>query len=379
MASTYSSLKVELIGLGEQDGTWGTTTNVNLGTTLEEAIVGRANPVMGNSDLTLTLANTNASQVARHYILTVTSTVPLTTTRNLIVPSIDKPYIVHNDTSGGQNIVVKTSAGTGITIPSGKTVMVYANGTDVVSAFDYVPTLEVGTIVGTIPVVNGGTGATTESGARTNLGLGTIATQNSNNVSITGGSVTGITDIAIADGGTGASTADNARTNLGVVIGTDVQAFSSNLTAFAGKTAPAGVVVGTTDTQTLTNKTITTPSISGGVQSGVTLVNPTVTDYTETLVSITGNASITLSSGTVFKVTTNGNNTITLPSSVVGKSYVVIVAYGGTHTVTWAGGSTIKWNNGTAPTQTSVGGRFDIFTFFCDGTNTYGSLFGRNF
>lgn len=71
-------------------------------------------------------------------------------------------------------------------------------------------------LVNAVPVANGGTGASTESAARTNLGLGSIATQNANNVAITGGSVTGITDLAIADGGTGASTAADARTNLGV-------------------------------------------------------------------------------------------------------------------------------------------------------------------
>lgn len=72
--------------------------------------------------------------------------------------------------------------------------------------------------------------------ARTNLGLGSIATQASALVSITGGSVTGITDITVADGGTGASTATNARTNLGLTIGTDVQAFDSDLSALAGLT-----------------------------------------------------------------------------------------------------------------------------------------------
>jgi hypothetical protein len=73
------------------------------------------------------------------------------------------------------------------------------------------------------------------STARTNLGLGTIATQAASNVTITGGSVTGITDITVADGGTGASTAANARTNLGLVIGTDVLApngSAANLTSF---------------------------------------------------------------------------------------------------------------------------------------------------
>jgi hypothetical protein len=72
-------------------------------------------------------------------------------------------------------------------------------------------------------VSDGGTGASTTSGARTNLGLGSIATQDSNNVSITGGSITGITDLDVSDGGTGASTASGARTNLGLEIGSDIQ------------------------------------------------------------------------------------------------------------------------------------------------------------
>jgi hypothetical protein len=66
MASTYSTnLKIELIGTGEQAGTWGTTTNSNLGTALEQAIVGKADVTMSSTTITLTLSNSNAAQDAR--------------------------------------------------------------------------------------------------------------------------------------------------------------------------------------------------------------------------------------------------------------------------------------------------------------------------
>lgn len=108
--------------------------------------------------------------------------------------------------------------------------------------------------------------------------------------------------------------------------------------------------------------------------------NPTITNYTETVYAVSGTSLIvSLVNGTIQKLTTGGASTITLPASVAGKSFVVIVAYGGAHAVTWAGGSTIKWTGGTAPLQTSTSGKFDIFTFFQDGTNTYGSIFGQGF
>ena len=109
MASTYSDLKIELIGTGEQTGTWGTTTNTNLGTALEEAIVGRATAnFTSDANLTLSLTNANTSQVARHFVLNCTSSGSLTSTRDLIIPSIEKPYIIQNNTTGGQSIRVIT-------------------------------------------------------------------------------------------------------------------------------------------------------------------------------------------------------------------------------------------------------------------------------
>lgn len=137
MASTYSDLKIELMATGEKSGTWGIVTNTNLGTALEEAIVGMANPnFTGDTNLTLTLTDSNATQVARHFVLNVTSGVSLTATRNLVIPQIEKPYIIRNNTTGGQAIQVIGASGTGYTIPNGRTAFVYSDGTNVVQAFD---------------------------------------------------------------------------------------------------------------------------------------------------------------------------------------------------------------------------------------------------
>lgn len=154
MASTYSSLKFELPGTGEQSGTWGTTTNTNIGTAIQEAIVGRATANFStDANLTLTLTDTPASQVARNFVLNVTSSGSLTATRDLVVPAIEKPYIVQNNTTGGQSIRVIVAGGS-ITVPNGKTAFVYNDGTDVKMALDY---LESPTIAGL--AVFSGTGA----------------------------------------------------------------------------------------------------------------------------------------------------------------------------------------------------------------------------
>jgi hypothetical protein len=140
MASTYSTnLKIELQATGENSGTWGTITNTNLGTALEQAIVGYGNPDFAtDANLTLTYTDDNDAQAARALVLNVTSTGSLSTTRELIVPTIQKQYIVQNNTSGAQSITVKTSGGTGITVPNGRKAHLYVDGTNVIQMFDFV-------------------------------------------------------------------------------------------------------------------------------------------------------------------------------------------------------------------------------------------------
>lgn len=151
-------------------------------------------------------------------------------------------------------------------------------------------------VTGIVAINNGGTGATTESGARTNLGLGTISTQAANSVNITGGTITGITDLAIADGGTGASNAAGARTNLGLNIGSDVQAYSAGLAAVAS-IASNGFIV-RTGAGTATNRSIA----AGG---SITVTNGD---------GVSGNPTIALSStpevSSIIKTGTNGTGDI---------------------------------------------------------------------
>ena len=174
MASTYSSLKIELITTGEQTGDWGTTTNTNLGTALEEAIVGRATAnFTTDGNLTLTLTNSNATQVARNLVLNCTSGVSLTATRDLIVPAIEKPYIIQNNTTGGQSIRVIV-AGTGVTVPNGKTAVVYNDGTNVKYAFDHVGALDIGGNTTLTTFTASGNGIFSGTGAVT-MPVGTVA------------------------------------------------------------------------------------------------------------------------------------------------------------------------------------------------------------
>ena len=158
MASDYSTnLKIELIADGEQAGTWGQTTNTNLGTALEEAIVGYGTVNFdSDADKTISLTDSNSTQDARCLVLNVTS-VALDDTRNLVVPTTNKPYVVQNNTTGGQSIVVKTSGGSGVTIPNGKSAVVYVDGTNVVSQITHIPTLDVATLTSASAAITGGT------------------------------------------------------------------------------------------------------------------------------------------------------------------------------------------------------------------------------
>jgi hypothetical protein len=130
---------------------------------------------------------------------------------------------------------------------------------------------------------------------------------------------------------------------------------------------------------TLGNTSVSLGSTASNV-GNLTLINTTVTNYTETPFTANSSTAITLAltNGTFQIVTLTGNATITMPTATSGKSFLLLLKQDGTggRTVTW---STVKWPGNTAPTITSTASRQDIFSFFADGTNWYGVTVSQNY
>ena len=179
---------------------------------------------------------------------------------------------------------------------------------------------------------------------------------------------------------------DTEFNNIATAIATK-QDYDADLTTWAGKTAPSGTVLGTSDTQTLTNKTIayadnTLTDVVGvnatQTLTAKTLTNPTITNYVETVVAIgtvSSSHTLALTSGTVQTaiLTASTACTFTMPTATAGKSFILLLkqaASTGNGTATFTG---VKWNVAGTPTMTATAGKMDIFTFVADGTNWYGN------
>jgi hypothetical protein len=380
MATTYStSLKLTLIGDSLEAGTWGQTTNTNLGTLLEQAITGYVAIDMADANVTLTNLNGTSDQ-ARNAVIRLFGT--NSAVRDVIPPVVEKLYTIYNNTTGGYAIRVIGATGTGVTIPNGVTTLVYCDGTNFVNGFSGAignfsvagtTTLSGALTYGGVALSNSvtGTGSMVLSASPTFTGapisttaspgtnttqiatpafatgavstaiaaLGTMSTQNANAVTITGGSITGITDLAVADGGTGASTLAANAVLLGngtSALQTVAPSTSGNLLVSNGTTwtsttlASSGIKLGLGITGEVWN------NVTGSRSSGASYTNSN--SYPISICVSTGPGTgqsvvIVVGGVTVSNQTGGGSGYI---QTVMGTA---IVPAGATYSVTYTGAS----------------------------------------
>jgi hypothetical protein len=317
MASTYSQLKIELIGLGEQDGTWGTTTNTNLGVAIEEAITGSADVAFSSADVTVTLTDSNASQAARNLRLNLTGTSG--GARQLILGSgcqIEKLYLINNGLADA--VTVKNTSGTGIAVPAGKSMFVFNNGTNVVDAVTHLSSLTLGSV---LPIASGGTAGTaspTANGVAYGTGSAYAFTDAGTTGQVlsatTGGAPTWATistkafptgtrmsfqQTSAPTGWTKDTTAALNNSAMRIVTGSVVNGGSVDFTtAFASQT-PTGSVTITSVTGSAGATTLTTPQIPSHTHQSRSAGNsPPVVLFASAAQNFTGNPSLAATTAT---------------------------------------------------------------------------------
>lgn len=199
VASYTSNLRLTKQGDNDNPNSWGQVVNTQVIQLIEDAVAGvKTVDITGSSDVNLSTSVVNGgTDDARYAVLQLTGIIG--TNINLILPSVNKIYIIRSSYTGDYTVTVKpVGASSGIAMSKTQTVFVYTNGTNI---YEVSPAA--------LLIANNLSDLANVATARTNLGLGSLAVKSTiNNEDWSG------TDLAIDNGGHGASTAEAGLNNL---------------------------------------------------------------------------------------------------------------------------------------------------------------------
>lgn len=350
MANYSTNLALTLLATGEGAGTWGNTTNTNLGTLLEQAISGYVTQAVATgTDTTITIPN-GATGVARNMYIELTGTGGTNT--NLIVPTNKKLYFIFNNSTGA--VTVKVTGQTGVTILAGEKIILACNGTDVVNAVSYISGGSASITTLTVASAN----ITTLTGTSMNVTTATHASANITTLTGTSANITTITGtnaaltsltltnaLRVAEGGTGL---DSTPTNGQLLIG--------NGSGFSLSTLTAGTGVSITNN----SGSITITAAGSGFITSVTASSPLASSGGATpdisIASSTGSGAVVLASGASFSATSANITTLT------GTSANITTVTGTTGGFTSANITTLNSTSGTVTTLGSTSANITTLT-----------------
>ena len=345
MPSTWSDYKIQLMATGENLTTWGDITNENFAS-FSEMITGSADVTFASGTVTLTLANSTATQTARNLRLNLIGTSG--GAQNLVVPAIEKLYLVNNGCADA--ITVKNSTGTGIAVPAGKTMWVFNNATNVVDVANYFTTVASPSAV-----------ITTFTTTTANITTANITTANITTANITTLNLSA--PLSVAQGGTGAATL------TGLVKGNGTGAFTA-ATAGTEYVAPGTTTTFTAEQIFIGSSSIPALSLTNAqepvnIVAGIPSSDTNFDFSTQSIKYFTTNASAVWtvnfrqSSGTTLNsVMAVGQcmSATVISTQNSASFYNNTVQVDGTAT-----GVTVRWING-APTAGSASG-LDVYTY----------------
>lgn len=337
MTITYSTnLGLELPGTGDQAGTWGITTNTNLGTLIEQAISGYVTQAVTDSGTATTLTIPNgASGVARNMYIELTGA--LTAARTVEVPSNKKLYFIYNNTTGGYAVTVKVSGQTGVSVANGAKVLLVSNGTDIVAATSY-----------TTSSTPGGSNTQVQYNSSGSLAGSANFTFDGSNVTVSGNT----TSAAFVP--TGSTVPANGIYRSA----TNTLAFSSNTTARGTINSTGNWAVNAPSSgQALTVNAATNGATNGGiVLNGSGNTPPIAVTFSATAMTVDCTKSNVFTTTFTANVTTAP--TISNPQDGQTINWLITQDSTGSRTMTWP--TSFKWPSGTAGVLSTAANSVDL-------------------